>query len=147
MNKVIVHVRGRQTDAEGAVNKIEMMAEGRHYFRNGKHYVLYDDKTLAKNKGTATVLKIAPDSVTLLRKGAVMQEQYFSSGRESRSKYRTPYGDLDLSVQTEQLDIVYGTVSGNIDVSYATSINGEWQSNNELHIEICADENEKQKLN
>ena len=53
----------------------------------------------------------------------------------------------DLSVKTEKIDIVYGTVSGNIDVVYAMAINGEWQSNNELHIEVCADQEESQKLN
>lgn len=85
MNKVIVKVRGEQRDAEGEVNKIEMMAEGEHYFRNGKHYILYDDATLDEKKNTATVLKIAADSMTLMRKGAVVQEQRFALDKESRS--------------------------------------------------------------
>ena len=147
MNKVIVKVRGQQTDAQGEVNTIEMMAEGEHYFRNGKHYILYDDTSLDQKNSTATVLKISTDSLTLLRKGAVVQEQHFSLARESRSTYQTPYGELALAVKTKRMDIVYGTVSGNIDVAYAMSVNGQWQSTNELHIEVCADEKEKQKLN
>ena len=124
-----------------------MMAEGRHYYKNGKHYVLYDDETVSPGHASATVLKIGRDSMTLLRHGDIMQEQYFAEARESKSVYRTPYGNLDLSVKTEKIDIVYGTVSGNIDVVYAMAINGEWQSNNELHIEVCADQEESQKLN
>lgn len=147
MNKVIVKVKSRQMDAAGEVNNIEMMAEGRHYYRNGKHYVLYEDAALSGQGSTSTILKIAPDSLLLMRKGDVMQEQLFAHERESSSVYRTPYGELNLSVKTDRLDIVYGTVSGNIDVAYTMAINGELQGTNELHIEICAAADEKHKLN
>ena len=43
MEKVIVKVRGEQTGADGETNAIEVVAEGRHYEKNGMHYVLYDD--------------------------------------------------------------------------------------------------------
>ncbi len=147
MNKVIVKVRSRQTDAAGEVSKIEMMAEGRHYYRHGKHYVLYEDTALSGKGSTSTVLKIAPDSVLLMRKGDVMQEQLFAHERESSSVYRTPYGELNLSVRTNRLNIVYGTVSGNIDVAYTMAVNGELQGTNELHIEVLASADEKHKLN
>ena len=147
MDKVIVKIIGSQTDGTGEVNRIELMAEGRHYYRNGKHYVLYDDAMTNKDQKTATVLKIAANSLTLLRKGDVMQEQYFQPQQEHSSVYRTPYGNLDLAVRTEKINIVYGTVSGNIDVAYAMSVNGQWQSSNELHIEISAADTESRRLN
>jgi uncharacterized beta-barrel protein YwiB (DUF1934 family) len=147
LNKVIVKVKGQQTDAMGAKNTIEMMAEGRHYFKRGKHYILYDDKTLAEGQDASTVLKVASDSLTLLRKGAVVSEQYFALGHEDRGIYQTPYGSLEISVQTESLEVTYGTVSGKIDVAYAMIVNGEPQGRNVLHIEVSADKAEKQKLN
>ena len=69
MDKVIVKIIGSQTDGTGEVNRIELVAEGRHYYRNGKHYVLYDDTMTNTEEKTATVLKIAADSLTLLRQG------------------------------------------------------------------------------
>ena len=136
MDMVIVKIVGSQTDAEGEVSRMEMVAEGRHYYRNGKHYVLYDDTMTNAEQKTSTVLKIAADSLTLLRKGGVVQEQCFEPNKESSSVYRTPYGNMDLAMKTEKVEIVYGTISGNIDVAYAMAVNGQWQSNNELHIEI-----------
>jgi len=147
MNKVIVKVVGSQLDAAGEENSIKMMAEGRHYYRSGKHYILYDDPDLGKEKGSSTLLKVAEDSITLLRRGEVTQEQYFAKHKESTSVYRTPYGSLDLSVRTKAIDIAYGSVSGNIDIVYAMSVNGTWQSDNKLHIEICAAGTENNKLN
>ena len=141
MNRVIVKVTGEQKDAAGDVSRIEMTAMGEHYFRNGKHYIIYEDAP------ASTMLKVAADSLTLTRRGAVEQKQRFSPESESRSRYRTPFGDLDLCVATQRLDIAYGSVSGSIDVAYDMHINGEWQSANELHIEVEADISERQKLN
>ena len=133
MNRVIVKVTGEQKDAAGDVSRIEMTAMGEHYFRNGKHYIIYEDTSLAEGAPASTMLKVAADSLT--------------PESESRSRYRTPFGDLDLCVATQRLDIAYGSVSGRIDVSYDMHINGEWQSANELHIEVEADASERQKLN
>ena len=147
MNKVIVKVTGEQKDASGDGSRIEMTAMGEHYFRNGKHYIVYEDTSLVEGAAASTMLKVTADSLTLSRRGAVEQEQRFAPQHESRSRYRTPFGDLDLCVATQRLDIVYGAVSGRIDVAYDMHINGEWQSANELHIEVAADASELQKLN
>lgn len=142
MDKVIVKVKGRQTDAVGEVSSVEMVAEGRHYFRNGKHYVLYNDEVMTgDSSSTETILKIAPDSLMLLRKGGINHEQFFALNKLSTSIYSTPYGKMQLEVKTDKINIEYGTVSGNIDVNYEMSINGKWQSKNELNIEVnVADE-------
>lgn len=147
MNKVIVTVVGRQTDAAGEENSIKMVAAGKHYYKNGMNYVVYEDSELSGEKGTSTLLKIADDSLTLVRSGAVMQKQHFAREKESESVYKTPYGNLNLSITTRNIDIIYGSVSGNIDIAYDMSINGQWQSDNKLHIEICADQTEKNNLN
>ena len=145
MDRVIVKVRGEQTDPEGEKSRIEMMAEGRHYYRNGKHYVLYEDDMMDGDGRISTVLKIAPDSV--VRSGGVVQEQRFDKRQESVSEYKTPFGSMELSVRTDTINVVYGTVSGEVDVSYAMSINGQVQTLNELHIEISAAEGEIGRLN
>ncbi len=145
MEKVIVKVHGEQTGADGETNAIEVVAEGRHYYKNGMHYVLYDDHMA--DEAISTILKIEPDRVRLTRSGAVTQEQDFMNGMESTSEYRTPLGSLKLSVRTKNMEIAYGTVSGEIHVDYAMAINGMWQSDNTLSIEISPDASEIGRLN
>jgi uncharacterized beta-barrel protein YwiB (DUF1934 family) len=145
MEKVIVKVHGEQTGADGETNAIEVVAEGRHYYKNGMHYVLYDDHMA--DEAISTILKIEPDRVRLTRSGAVTQEQDFMNGMESTSEYRTPLGSLKLSVRTKNMEIAYGTVSGEIHVDYAMAINGMWQSDNTLSIEISPDVSEIGRLN
>ncbi len=145
MDKVIVKVRGEQRDAEGETETIEMVAEGRHYFKDGMHYVLYDDHLA--DEEVSTMLKIEPDRMHLIRNGAIVQEQHFMNGLESTSEYRTPLGSLTLSVRTRNMEIAYGTVSGEIHVDYATHINGVWQCDNTLSITVSPDESEIGRLN
>ncbi|MBR1553477.1 MAG: DUF1934 domain-containing protein [Schwartzia sp.] len=145
MEKVIVKVHGEQTGADGETNAIEVVAEGRHYYKNGKHYVLYDDHMA--DESISTILKIEPDQMHLTRSGAVTQEQHFMNGMESTSEYVTPMGSLTVSVRTNNMEIAYGTVSGEIHVDYAMAINGIWQSDNTLSIEISPDASEVGRLN
>jgi len=147
MHRVIVHVRGAQRDLTGEENVTEMVAEGRHYYRNGKHYVLYEDHLTDEEDKTSTVLKIGPSSLTLLRHGAVVQEQHFEPRSETCSRYETPYGAMDLAFETRHIDITYGTVSGTVDLDYALKVNGSYQSDNSLHIEITSAPGESHKLN
>ncbi len=145
MEKVIVKVRGEQTGADGETNAIEVVAEGRHYEKNGMHYVLYDDQMA--DETISTILRIEPDRLRLTRNGAIAQDQYFMNGMESTSEYRTPFGSMKLSVRTQNMEIAYGTVSGEIRVDYAMAINGMWQSNNSLSISVSPEASEVGRLN
>ena len=138
-------VRGEQTGADGETNAIEVVAEGRHYEKNGMHYVLYDDHLA--DETISTILRIEPDRLHLTRNGAIAQDQYFMNGVESTSEYQTPFGSLKLSVRTRNMEIAYGTVSGEIRVDYAMAINGMWQSDNSLSISISPEASEVGRLN
>ena len=145
-DKVVIHVVGTQTDSLGEKNVIETTAEGRHYYRHGQHYVLYDDDSLTDTP-TPTVLKIEPQAMTLLRRGEVEFEQRFCQNQQTSSRYRTPYGTLELGVATESLSIEYGTVTGSIELSYDMSVNGSHQSRNTLRIEVNCAPGERHRLN
>lgn len=137
MNRVMVRVRGTQKDAAGEQQVIETTSEGTYAFRSGKHYIRYVDCSLSQEKSTSTVLKFTKDSLLLLRKGAVDSEQQFIAGQETHSIYRTPYGNLNLSAATDRLSVVFDAVQGGqITVGYALAVNGAFQSDNTLQIEI-----------
>ena len=145
MERVIVKVRGEQTGADGETSAVEVVAEGRHYYRDGMHYVLYDDSV--EEERVETMLRIDPYSLHLTRNGAIIHEQHFARGTESVSEYETPLGNLTLSVVTRDMKIAYGTVSGEIKVDYAMSVNGVWQSDNKLLIEVAPEADEVKRLN
>ncbi len=132
-----IHIRGIQRDSAGEEQVIETIAEGKYAFRAGRHYIRYKDQSLSPEQCTSTVLKFNNDSLVLLRKGAVDTEQRFIPGQETRSTYRTPYGNLDLSARTDRLSIVFDAQQGgHIEIGYDLSVNGAFQSRNTLLVEI-----------
>lgn len=141
MNKVIVSVVGTQKDVYGEENRIELLTVGRHYLKNGINYISYQDSESTGMEGTATLLKVGEDCVTLVRKGQVEHTQQFKLKESSSSLYRTPYGDMTLTILTNNLDISFGSASSTIDIGYELVVDGQWQSANHLYIKICADNN------
>ena len=110
------------------------------------HYVLYNDSENLGVDHTSTLLKIDKDNVTLIRKGKVEQTQFFKKLETSSSNYKTPFGNMRLTVLTKELDIAFGTVTGDIVIDYELAIDGQWQSENELRINIST-ENVADNLN
>ena len=147
LERVIVKVRGEQKDLMGEQSSIEMVAEGRHYYKGGRHYVLYDENLTEEGEKTSTILKIEPNSVVRLGHGSVEQEQRFALREKSVSQYRTPFGSLEMAIKTHELAIEYGTATGQVDVNYDVSINGQKQSRNTLHIEVSMAAGEAGRLN
>ena len=146
MNKVVVKVLGNQKDIYGEENKIEVVSVGKHDCKNDVHYVLYNDSESLGVDHTSTLLKIDKDNVTLIRKGKVEQTQFFKKLETSSSNYKTPFGNMRLTVLTKELDIAFGTVTGDIVIDYELAIDGQWQSENELRINIST-ENVADNLN
>ncbi len=147
MNKVIVSVVGIQKDVYGEENRIELVTVGRHYLKNGVNYISYQDSDANGMEGTNTLLKVKDDCVTLVRKGRVEHTQTFKLQEPSSSLYRTPYGDMTLTILTNNLDICFASATGTIDIGYELAVDGQWQSANHLYIKICADNNACQAVN
>ncbi|WP_196594470.1 DUF1934 domain-containing protein [Pectinatus sottacetonis] len=147
MDKVILTVEGSQIDILGDTTSIEFIAEGQYCQKNGISYILYNETKSSGMEGTKTLLKIADNTVHLIRKGNISQQQFFSDGVKSDSQYQTPYGSMKIAVLTKKITIEKGTISSSVYINYDMLINGAWQSNNELHIEVTAADRKSEYLN
>lgn len=134
--KVCIRLTGTQRDSEGKSSKISMSADGEYVLRAGKHYVKYMDSSIDKDNPVSTVLKFTNEELTVIRQGAVGGTQRFAAGLVHRSPYQTPYGELDLSLETTKLAISFADGHGRIQCRYRVSVNDEFISRNKLEIVI-----------
>jgi uncharacterized beta-barrel protein YwiB (DUF1934 family) len=139
MHTVVVSVIGIQRDQAGEKNRLEMMTAGRHYQKNNIDYIRYDESAISGLEGTHTTLKIMEHCLVLLRMGTVEQKMVFQQGLVEDSLYHTPFGDFQLSVRTNELKIQLNEGRGTIQVDYELMLDGQWQSANQLMIEIRED--------
>jgi uncharacterized beta-barrel protein YwiB (DUF1934 family) len=136
MATVIVTVTGIQRDDTGEESRIELVTVGRHYEKNGIHYITYDETEVSGMEGTTTLLKLYGDSVAVVRMGKVEHKQEFRLGEKTYSTYVTPYGSLKMALYTSKLDHSYQAIGGNVHICYELEIDGQWQSSNELSVNI-----------
>ena len=132
---VAVTVEGVQVDTAGEKTVLKSAARGKYSARAGKHYVRYEDASL-HDKVVPTVLKFSGEGLTLIRRGAVDMQLEFRLGERTRSGYRTPYGNFDLLVETQKLDIYFKDGQGTVQAEYELYLNDALQGHNTLNVVI-----------
>ena len=132
---VAVTVEGVRVDTAGEKTVLKSAARGKYSARAGKHYVRYEDASL-HDKVVPTVLKFSGEGLTLIRRGAVDMQLEFRLGERTRSVYRTPYGNFDLLVETQKLDIYFKDGQGTVQAEYELYLNDALQGHNTLNVVI-----------
>lgn len=136
--EVIVSIAGLQYETEQE-EAIEVISLGEYYFRNGKHFVLYDellDQESAPDKTVRCTLKISKNQVELTKKGEAASHMVFELGKSHMNYYTTPYGDLMIGVTTKSIEIVETEKEIMVELLYALDINYQYVSECNLTIKI-----------
>nr|WP_295678307.1 DUF1934 domain-containing protein [uncultured Lachnoclostridium sp.] len=136
--EVIVSIAGLQYETEQE-EAIEVISLGEYYFRNGKHFVLYDellDQESAPDKTVRCTLKIAKNQVELTKKGDSASHMVFELGKSHMNYYTTPFGDLMIGVTTKSIDVVEREKEIMVELLYALDINYQYVSECNLTIKI-----------
>ena len=113
-----------------------MVAVGHRYFRNDIHYITYHETALTGMEGVTTLLKVLPDRVVLVRMGTVEQKLEFASGETCEGPYITSFGRFSMGVRTHALEATLTDRTGQIDICYDLTLDGQWFSANTLSISI-----------
>ncbi len=135
--EVIVSIAGLQYESEQEA--IEVISLGEYYFRNGKHFVLYDellDQESVPNKTVRCTLKIAKNQVELTKKGESASHMVFELGKSHMNYYSTPYGDLMIGVTTKSIEVVEREKELIVELLYGLDINYQYVSECNLTIKI-----------
>lgn len=133
-NRVILEIAGLHTTSSDN-DAVEMIHSGEYYFRNGKHYVKYQE-SLESGELCDNMLKISPKQVEFQKKGAVSTNMIFTVGEKNITCYETPFGTLTMGVDTHDLVIKETEDSLLVDIDYALDINYDVMSTAHVTIKI-----------
>ena len=67
--EVLLTISGLQMIEDGQSEPVELVTAGDYYFRNGKHYILYDEVTEGSSQHTRNVVKIGKERLEVSKKG------------------------------------------------------------------------------
>ena len=107
---------------------IEVVTPGSYYFRNEKHYIVYDEAVEGSSEMIRNRIKITGTGcVEIVKSGLSDSHMIFEKNKKNSTYYRTPYGQMLLDVNTRELEIQ--VTEDEIDVAY-----GGLQDQNEYHV-------------
>lgn len=115
---------------------ISVTTPGEFYERNNCYYAVYKETEISGMKGTTTTLKIKPDKFSMLRTGTTSTKMEFEKGKQTFSMYNTPYGTLELEINTKDLQISVDDSGGKVHVQYELSISRQERQLTDLEVEI-----------
>lgn len=132
--KAIICVSSKQKSNEEDI--IEVVTPGDFYEKDGYYYAVYKETAISGMEGTTTTLKMCKDKFMLIRIGSTSAKMEFSKKSESLSMYNTPYGTLELKIETKDLSIDVNDEGGDIQINYILSVGGQSPQNTLLKINI-----------
>ena len=127
MNKdVLIHVRGLQMmETDGAQEPIEIVVPGQYYFRNGSHYLRYEEMLDDTAETTVNYIKMSPNGVEVRKQGQVNVHMVFEEGKKIKTFYNTPYGTLQMGISATGLELKESEDGIQMKVDYALDMNEE----------------------
>ena len=97
---------------------------------------IYEESEISGMDGTTTTLNIQDNMMILERVGSTTTNMEFKEGAMAVSLYNTPYGVLNLNVDTEKLNININENGGEIYSKYILGLEGQEGIVTELNIKI-----------
>ena len=138
--KVSVKISGlhsaESADGTQSDDNIEVINIGSYYKRNGKHYVKYEEPVDMSDKSNSNLLKISNNEVELISRGIRSTHMVFTRGQKNMNYYQTPFGSLNLWVDTYELSVSESDRKITVDIGYGLEVNLDYVNQCRVHIEI-----------
>ena len=127
MNKdVLIHVRGLQLmETDDEQEPIEIVVPGQYYFRNGSHYLRYEEMLDDSAQTTVNYIKMSSEGVEIRKQGQVNVHIVFEQGKKNKTFYNTPYGTLQMGIAATGLELKESEDDIQMKVDYALDMNEE----------------------
>lgn len=133
---VLLSIKGLQIGEEEQSDTVEVISPGDYYFRNGKHFFLYEEVTEGQKESTKNIIKVKDNYMELTKKGAINVHMIFEKNRKNVTYYHTPYGSLLVGIDACRVEVEEKEDEIVVEVEYALEVNNEHLAN--CHIRILA---------
>ena len=128
---VVVTVSGLQTLQMESSDPIEVITSGEYYYKNGKHYILYDEVMEGFDEVTKNRIKIDGERVSIHREGVTNTMIEFEKDKKTMSYYQTPFGSILLGIDPSVCQVEEHEDAIDVNILYDLEVNSQ-------HLAECA---------
>lgn len=112
-------------DAPEGNEPIEIVVPGEYYFRNGSHYLRYEEMLEDHGDPTVNYIKISPKGMEVRKKGQVNTHMVFEQGKRNMAFYTTSFGTLEMGISATNLELKESDSRLDMKVNYSLDLNQE----------------------
>ncbi|MDF2540901.1 MAG: hypothetical protein K0S47_619 [Herbinix sp.] len=132
--EVLVTIEGIQLGTDD--DAVKNVSEGTYHYRNGKHYIHFDEVAADGGAITKNTIKISSNQIDITKKGSYNTQMTFCINEDSATDYRTPFGNLFLGIHTTMLQVEVKVEEIKIRIHYSLEINDAYVSDNKIRVLI-----------
>ena len=132
---VLITVSGLQFETQED-EAVEVISRGEYYFRNGKHFLVYDEPLGDEDEESKCVIKISERVVEVSKKGAINVHMLFEKDVSNMTYYTTPIGDMLIEITTHEIVWEEKEDSMYLKLTYALEMNYQHISECELTVRV-----------
>jgi len=134
--QVLLTIAGLQLMEGEEAEPVEVVTAGDYYYRNGKHYVLYEEAVEGSTESIRNTVKVGARSLEVMKKGLSNVHMIFEKDKKSLTCYETPFGSFQVGIQTSDVKIQETDSNIDIRVQYALELNEEYLADCHITMNI-----------
>lgn len=137
---VIAAIRGLQFTEDTDTEEIETITPAEYYFRNGSHYLMYDELDEDSGETTKNILKFKDRTMELTKKGLINVHMVFEEHKKNMTNYGTPFGNILIGIDASKVCMEQEENRMRFEVKYTLDVNYEQIADCKILIDICSRE-------
>lgn len=122
--EVLVSIIGAHV-MDGEDGSVEVITAGNYYFKNGRHYIIYDEMIDGVKGSIRNTIKVGSKTVDVIKSGEARSHMVFERDKKNVSCYVTPFGEMMVGISTNSIMIDEKEDDLLVKVDYSLDINYE----------------------
>ena len=141
--EVLLSISGLHYDvptesAEEDNEPIEVITPATYYYKNGKHYIIYEELVEGLPGTIKNKVRISEGMLEIIKSGISNFHMVFEKDKINMTPYETPYGELLVGVDTRDMKMDIQENEIDIHILYDLDINGEKVADSEITMSVRA---------
>lgn len=144
--EVLLSISGLHYDVTGITEEdgteeenvpIEVITPASYYYKDGKHYVVYDEVVEGLPGTIRNKIRITDSRMLeIMKSGISNAHMVFEKDKINMTQYETPYGELLVGIHTRDMKVEEREGLIDVRVSYALDINGDQVADCNIVLQI-----------
>lgn len=145
--EVLVSIRGMQIMDDQDAGVEEVVTQGKYFFKNGKHYIKYEEVCEGMEGTVQNLIKLDQNSMEVTKRGLANVHMVFEKDKKNLTYYDTPFGNLLVGIAATNIDVKNSEKNIDVTVQYALDINYEYLADCTINMNIKSSDSTEFHLN